>query len=672
LGSLRFLTVLGAVIALAAAAALPAPAAPGRAPASVRPALADRNGNRISDDLDVELAHSANGTKLPVVVTYAGRGNSASARKQVGTFAVKADFTLIHGFAGTMTAAQVRALSRHAEVFRIDRDFTVHATLDAATRDFGAVAARAASWGGTGAGVTVCVVDTGVDGTHEQLNSKTIAFDDEINHRTTAYDDHSHGTHVASMIAGDGTGGSNAATFKGVAPDANIYAAKVLASNGSGSDSGVILGVQWCDAQPAVRVISLSLGSDAASDGSDSLSQATNAAVANGNAVVVAAGNSGDLPGTVGSPGAASDVITVGAVGEYSAPIGTDRRSNGIYLDWFSSRGPTSDGRTKPDVVAPGDTIRAALANSGSGYTTMSGTSMATPFVSGSVALALSVNPGLTAGQIKSSVMGTAVDWGKAGVDNDYGAGLIDTYALVAQAAGQTGATVFPTHEHAEGTVPDTGDWRKSFTVSDLSIPVAATVILNGTDGFFGWDPDIDVDILDPDGVVVDRSTCVDTTYGPCEYGRQETLGFVPTKTGTYTIRLYPYSGGGAFGLDLSYGGTPLPPPPPPPPPAGMHLGGRSGTWNAVKGGSTASILVTAHDAAHAVLSGVTVSVSWSGGASGSGSCVTGGSGTCTVTTQKFRKGTSVTFSVTNLTKSGYAYESGSNDVASTLVVTKP
>ena len=122
--------------------------------------------------------------------------------------------------------------------------------------------------------------------------------------------------------------------------------------------------------------------------------------------------------------------------------------------------------------------------------------------------------------------------------------------------------------------------------------------------------------------------------------------------------------------MDLSYppAGSPLPPPPP----AGMHIGGLAGTWNVVKQGSTASLTVTAHDTSHAVLAGVTVSVSWSGAASGSGTCTTAANGTCKVTTQKFRRGSSVTFTVTNLAKADYVYQPGNNDVSNVLTVTKP
>ena len=113
-----------------------------------------------------------------------------------------------------------------------------------------------------------------LDATHEQLDSKSITFHDFVGTSTTPYDDHGHGTHVANIAAGDGVGGINAPTFRGVAPGSPLFIGKVLDSAGSGSDSAIIAGIQWCAGQAAVRVISMSIGTVEASDGQDALSQA--------------------------------------------------------------------------------------------------------------------------------------------------------------------------------------------------------------------------------------------------------------------------------------------------------------------------------------------------------------------------------------------------------------
>ncbi len=151
-----------------------------------------------------------------------------------------------------------------------------------------------------------------------------------------------------------------------------------------------------------IKVANMSLGSDGCSSGVDPLSAAVNNAVAAGIAMVVAV--------TVGAAGAVSD-------DPYTL-------ATGLNLAYFSSRGPTLDGRSKPDLVAPGVNVRSALAGTIAGYTDESGTSMASPFVAGLAALMLDVNPGLSPAQVKSILMSTANDRGAPGTDPEWGAGL--------------------------------------------------------------------------------------------------------------------------------------------------------------------------------------------------------------------------------------------------------
>ncbi len=517
---------------------------------AIQPVLADRNGNRISDDFEPELAQAQPGSRFRVIVRFTSAGSEASAKRAVGTFIVSRRFSLIRGIEATMTAAQIRGLSADAGTFRIEKDFQVKATMDAARADFGVDAAQT-NLGATGAGIEICIVDTGVDTAHEQLdNGKVVAFADFISGQANPYDDQGHGTHVASIVAGDGVGGANASKYRGVAPAAAISMAKSLDSQGNGTDGQVLAGIDWCANRPSARVISMSLGTVEASDGSDSLSADVNRVVTDlGKTVVVAAGNSGDTLMSVGSPGAAENAITVGAVAEYSAPVGAPNHSDGIYLASFSSRGPTVDGRTKPDIVAPGYTITAAQYHTTAGYVEKSGTSMATPFAAGIVALGLQKDPAMTPA------------------------------AFVSQAAGTAGTTTFPTHTRVTGSVDGNGTWTYSFalTSGDLSIPIGATIILDGQVGcvlpvgndcwLFGeWEPDLDTELRDPNNNVIASSTCA--LGSECGVGRQETLHAMPTSAGTYSIRVFPYSGqGGTFALDLSRGPAGSPPPPPNNPP---------------------------------------------------------------------------------------------------------
>ncbi len=535
--------------------------------------LADRNESGISDFLEARLEAAPPGERFDVVVTFRPPGGLARAQQAVGVFELRREFQLINGFAATMSGAQILGLSRVPGILRIEEDVQVTTQMDAARRDFGVEAAWS-QFGVDGTGTVICVVDTGVDRNHEQFSGKTLYFFDAVNGQSLAYDDNGHGTHVAAIAAGGGTGGSNAGIFRGVAPEADIYAAKVLSSSGSGSLSQVIAGVEWCAGMPEVHIINMRLGTAGGSDGGDALSQAVNAAVLKEEKiVVVAAGNSGDGPESVGSPGAAEHAVTVGAVAEWSAPVGTDRHSMGVYLMAFSSRGPTLDGRVKPDIVAPGATIRSARAGTVNGYVTYSGTSMATPFVAGALALALDANPWLTALQAKFLLEETAQDRGPEDKDTDWGSGLLDVAELVAGAAELVGAepTPFPTSQRVLGSVGDNGFWNHSFYVDGdtLDVPIGATVTIEGRVScslfFLGfcwaweWSPDLDARLRDPAGNILSTSEC--PAYGECAgVGRQETLRAMPTGPGWYTIEVWPYSGspnngkGGVFALELSTG----------------------------------------------------------------------------------------------------------------------
>lgn len=639
-----------------------------------RAVLADLDADGLSDGLELRLRTLSPDERVSVVVTFDGPGGVAAARAAVGDFAVTRRFELVRGFAATMTRAQIVELARLPGVFRVEQNVQVHAFMDSADADFGTEAARA-DFGVTGAGVEVCVVDTGVDPSHEQLDGKSpIAFFDAVNGLASAHDDHGHGTHVAAIAVGDSTGGPNAATYGGVAPGASLSAAKVLSAAGTGTEAQVMAGIDWCAARSSVRVISMSLGTSTPSDGQDGISQSANAAVAAGKVVVVAAGNSGDDPTTVGSPGAAAGAITVGAVAEWSAQPAASNHSDGIYLAPFSSRGPTLDGRTKPDVTSPGVSITSADAGTAAGYVTFSGTSMATPFVSGAVALALQAAPGWTPADVRGALEGTAADRGAPGKDVDYGAGLIDGHAFVAAAAGATGGTDFPTWASVPGSVADHGLWSHPFSVAagDLGVPIAATVIVDGAlvcvFEFFGfcldydWGPDLETRLLDPGGVQLDLSTC--PLGDECGNGRQETVHAMPTVAGTYTLEVWPtedapHNGrGGTFRVDLSTGPVGGAPPPPPPPPQVVHVGDLDGVGTVSGSRWNATVTISAHDAAHAPLAGVTVSGSWG---RATGSCVTSAAGTCSVTRRFSNRLASATFTVTSLSLAGHTYDPGAN-----------
>ncbi|WP_307671278.1 S8 family serine peptidase [Streptomyces sp. V2I9] len=280
-------------------------------------------------------------------------------------------------------------------VARIWLDGVRKATLDRSTGQVGAPAAWDRSYDGTG--VKIAVVDTGIDATHPDLAGKVVA-ERNFSGSPDAKDRNGHGTHVASTAAGTGAKDSR---FKGVAPGARLINAKVLDDQGIGDDSGIIAGVDWAVAQGA-DVINMSLG-NADSPGIDPMeAQVNRVSAEKGVLFAVASGNSGPGRGTVASPGSADAALTVGAVDD-----------DDLIAD-FSSAGPRiGDGAVKPDITAPGVAITAAAAagtagQNPAGYTTLDGTSMATPHVAGAAAILKQKNPAWTGAQLKAALTGSA------------------------------------------------------------------------------------------------------------------------------------------------------------------------------------------------------------------------------------------------------------------------
>ena len=231
-------------------------------PGGSAPGLTDWDGDHISDNLQAKLAGLGSGEQLDVVVTFSGPGTAASAQQAVGGFAVHRVFGIISGFSATMSAGQVHALAQQPGVLRIEADFEVSTQLNYATRDFGitpnpleatAMGARQ-DFGVTGAGVTVCVVDTGIDPGHERHIGKVDGWTDLVpsSLSPSPVDDNGHGTHVASIIGGQvvdwqGSGlftpDPNDDPYEGVAPGVRLYVAKVLDATGYCPESDVVLGI---------------------------------------------------------------------------------------------------------------------------------------------------------------------------------------------------------------------------------------------------------------------------------------------------------------------------------------------------------------------------------------------------------------------------------------------
>ena len=675
-GSIAAVCVLSAVSTASAHTSRDRSTKPDKPASHGRP-LVDRDADHVADGLEARLGHAKSTARIDVVATFTDRADMRAGRSSVG--GAHTSFSLIPGFAASLTPGQIRSLALRQGVIRVEPNFAIHALDDAANRDFGVTKAQT-DLGATGAGTEVCVVDTGVDVGHEQLDSKTpIGWDDEINHQAQPYDDNGHGTSVASIAVGDGTGGSIASLMKGVAPQADLSAAKVLDSTGSGDDSLGVLGIQWCANRASVDVISLSLGSDVPSDGLDGLSQAVDAAVLNkGKIVVAAAGNAGDLPGTITSPGAAVQALTVGATADWSAPVGYPYHAEGPSLAWFSSRGPTADDRVKPDIVAPGVNIGSASAGSTNLYVAGAegtGTSFATPYVSGVAALLRQKQPAWTQANMRSAIEGTAVDVGAAGKDNEYGAGMIDGYAAVAQAMSLTGSTTFPSYQHLTGTVANSGNWQTTFTLGagDLSTPIAATITVTSGNAIctldlgplgcliWEWSPDLEAELFGPDGFSITASTCA--ADDECSTGRQETLHAMPTTTGTYTIKVMPAAGdpnngkGGSFSVDLFHGPAGAGPPPPPTP--NVHIGDLDDTSSLLSSGWRAQAKILVEDQDASPVPGAVVTAKWPNGTKAT--CTTNTSGICRISKKLVKSKLSIVLTATNVSSSVGAYQASLN-----------
>lgn len=303
-------------------------------------------------------------------------------------------------------------------VGRIWLDATVRLTLDRGTRQIGAPAAWAAGY--TGTGVTVAVLDSGVDATHPDLAGRIAASRNFTPEPDT--DLVGHGTHVAATVA------SVDDTYRGVAPGARLVVGKVIGRDGSGPMSWLLEGLEWASTEQRAKVVNLSLGGQDTPE-VDPIEEAVNRLTArNGTLFVVGAGNNGGGgAGSVSSPSTAEAALSVGAVDRDGAVAA------------FSGQGPRhGDHAIKPDVTAPGVGIVAARSKDGAEGTpgeehmAGSGTSMSAPHVAGAAALVFQAHPDWTPARVKAALMASATP--RAGEPaNRQGAGLVNVGAAVGQ-----------------------------------------------------------------------------------------------------------------------------------------------------------------------------------------------------------------------------------------------
>ena len=344
-------------------------------------------------------------------------------------------------------------LAEAPAVKSISTDRQLHGTLERTALTIGARWV-ADNLGVDGTGVGVAIIDSGVTAAHDDLAGNRVAqFVDFVDFQPQPHDGYGHGTHVAGIIAGNGY--DSAGARKGIAPGAHLLVLRALDQLGDGFISNAIAAIDYAIEQRAVyniRVINLSVAAGVyESYETDPLTLAARRAVEAGIVVVTAAGNHGrngngqPQLGGITSPGNAPWVLTVGAASHNGT---VDRRDDTVAP--FSSRGPSRiDLVQKPDVVAPGVGME-SLADPGSTlfaarpaariwgsvqtasqpYLSLSGTSMAAPVVSATVALMLQANPALTPAAVKSVLQASAEPHG------DYtalaqGAGFLDARSAV-------------------------------------------------------------------------------------------------------------------------------------------------------------------------------------------------------------------------------------------------
>ncbi len=248
---------------------------------------------------------------------------------------------------------------------------------------------------GTGKGIRVCIVDSGIDKSHDDLEGiNLVGWMDFVNGNSKPYDDHGHGTSMAGILVANGW-------IEGIAPNVELLVAKALQSNGSGSDSDVVEAIDWCVENNA-HIISLSLGGAPGAlpfflqSGRDS-GDAANDAIDKGIVVVAAAGNDGqDDDGDVASPASETAVIAVGGVTS-SGTIwsGSSVGDNNGRFWPLPILTPRNDPHKKPEIVAPA--YRVPVINNQGTWSLVDGTSAATVFVTGAIALLLENNPELAA-----------------------------------------------------------------------------------------------------------------------------------------------------------------------------------------------------------------------------------------------------------------------------------
>jgi serine protease AprX len=402
---------------------------------------------RLSADLADHLAHGSQAIDVIVHGTPAQVDTMAARYNLVMTRRMKSGAVL------RVNAGQLDALQKDADIDHLSGDLPIRSSMAVTNAAIGADQVWAGGDGLpplTGRGVTVAVIDSGIDLRHLMVRNRVLGSVDFTG--GDGSDGFGHGTHIAGIIAGQAGRTPDTHNLQGVAPSASLVSLRVLDADGAGTVSSIVEAIDWAvehRAQFNIGVINLSIGAPVLQPyRDDPLCEAAERAVAAGIVVVASAGNAGRtadgrlIVGGVTSPGNDPSVLTVGAVDTHGTPAPADDT-----VAPFSARGPTRyDLVEKPDILAPGMHIVSAEVEgsylsrtypdhhvTGEGraaYIQLSGTSMSAAVVSGAVALLLEEQRGLRPVDVKAIVQETSTTLAAANLMTG-GAGSLNAVTAV-------------------------------------------------------------------------------------------------------------------------------------------------------------------------------------------------------------------------------------------------
>ncbi|WP_420130007.1 S8 family peptidase [Longimicrobium sp.] len=492
----RTLTPLGLAALVAAAACSDGGQTPLAAPdGGTAPLLSAAPGTGVDGEYIVVLKEGANPRSVAAI--------SGAGPRHVYTAA-------LNGFSASLNQGQVNALRNNPAVAYIEQDARVQlsTTQTGATWGLDRIDQRNRPTDGnynytpTGAGVHAYIIDTGILTSHTQFTGRIGNGYDAVTSGGGGIDCNGHGTHVAGTVGG---------TTYGVAKAVTLHPVRVLNCSGSGTNAGVIAGMDWVannHVKPAVANMSLGGGASTATD--DAVNRMHNAGVT----VVVAAGNENQNACHV-SPARAANALTVGST------TNTDARSS------FSNYGSCVD------VFAPGSSITSSWYTSTSATNTISGTSMASPHVAGVAALYLQGVPAATPAAVANAIITTAT----TGLVTSAGTGSPNRLVYSLLTGG--GTTPPPTGTTYTGSLSGTGanSYQPSTTGYSVTVSGAHTATLTGT----GTDFDLYLQKQSSTGSWSTVASSLGTTSS-------ETVNYSGT-AGTYRWRVYSYSGSGTFTL---------------------------------------------------------------------------------------------------------------------------